>query len=67
MKKRIALYAKIVQDEDYDTSFSIQEGLNSGANQEMLFGRNEGGAQNFHRSVAHYVEANRQRLAKAGA
>lgn len=63
MKKRIALYAKIVQEEDYDTSFSIQAALNSGANQEMLFGRNEGGAQNFHRSVAHYVEASRARLA----
>ena len=56
MKDRIVLYAKIVRDEDYSTSFSIQEGLKSGANTEMLFGRNEGGAQNFHRSVAHYVK-----------
>jgi len=60
MKKRIALYAQIVRDEDYDSSFSIQDGLNSGANTEMLFGRNEGGAQNFHRSVAHYVQAYRE-------
>ena len=59
MQKRIVLYAKIVRDEDYSASFSIQEGLNSGANKEMLFGRNEGGAQNFHRSVAHYVAAYR--------
>lgn len=63
MQKRIALYAKIVRDEDYSSSFSIQDGLNSGANQEMLFGRNEGGAQNFHRSVAHYVQAYRERQA----
>lgn len=59
MKKRIALYAKIVYDEDYVSSFSIQQGLNSGANTELLFGRNEGGAINFHKSVAHYVQAYR--------
>lgn len=56
MQERIALYAKIVSEEDYSTSFSIQAGLQSGANTELLFGRNEGGAQNFHRSVAHYVQ-----------
>ena len=59
MQQRIVLYAQIVRDEDYSASFSIQDGLNSGANEEMLFGRNEGGAQNFHRSVAHYVAAYR--------
>ncbi len=31
-----------------------------GANTERLFGRNEGGAQNFDRSVAHYVQAYRE-------
>jgi phenylpropionate dioxygenase-like ring-hydroxylating dioxygenase large terminal subunit len=60
LQKRIALYAKVVRDEDYSTSFSIQEGLAAGANQDMLFGRNEGGAQNFHRAVAHYVDAYRR-------
>jgi hypothetical protein len=64
MKERIVLYAKIVRDEDYSTSFSIQEGLQSGANTELLFGRNEGGAQNFHRSVAHYVQAYRASQSK---
>ena len=59
MQQRILLYAQIVRDEDYSASFSIQDGLNSGANEEMLFGCNEGGAQNFHRSVAHYVAAYR--------
>lgn len=65
MRERIALYAKIVRDEDYSTSFSIQDGLMSGANTELLFGRNEGGAQNFHRSVAHYVQAYRDQAGKA--
>ena len=63
MKKRIKLYAQIVYDEDYVSSFSIQEGLNSGANKELLFGRNEGGAINFHKSVAHYVQAYRDEKA----
>jgi hypothetical protein len=64
MKKRIVLYAQIVRDEDYSSSFSIQEGLKAGANTELLFGRNEGGAINFHRSVAHYVQAYREANAK---
>ena len=38
MRERIALYAKTVRDEDYAATFSIQEGLASGANHEMLFG-----------------------------
>ena len=67
MKKRIVLYAQIVRDEDYSASFSIQNGLNAGANTEMLFGRNEGGAINFHRSVAHYVDTYRGANAATGA
>lgn len=54
-QKRIELYTQVVRDEDYSTSFSIQEGVEAGGNVELLFGRNEGGAQNFHRAVAHYV------------
>jgi phenylpropionate dioxygenase-like ring-hydroxylating dioxygenase large terminal subunit len=67
MQRRIALYAQIVRDEDYSTSFSIQEGLAAGGNTELLFGRNEGGAQNFHRSVAHYVQAYRDAITKTTA
>ena len=66
MEKRIVLYAKVVQDEDYATSFSIQEGVTAGGNSDILFGRNEGGAQNFHRSVEHYVQAYRNGIASAG-
>jgi phenylpropionate dioxygenase-like ring-hydroxylating dioxygenase large terminal subunit len=59
MQRKIALYTKVVQEEDYDSSFSIQDGLTAGGNQDVLFGRNEGGAQNFHRSIEHYVQAHR--------
>jgi phenylpropionate dioxygenase-like ring-hydroxylating dioxygenase large terminal subunit len=66
--KKIALYTAVVRDEDYSSSFSIQEGIKTGAVTEMLFGRNEGGAQNFHKGVAHYVEAYRaEQKAKAEA
>lgn len=64
-QKRIELYAKVVRDEDYSTSFSIQDGITAGGIQELLFGRNEGGAQNFHRSVEHYVQAYRKGQAGA--
>ena len=56
VQKKIELYTAVVRDEDYCASFSIQQGIHTGAVTEMLFGRNEGGAQNFHRAVAHYVE-----------
>lgn len=65
MQERIALYTKIVEDEDYSSSFSIQAGIKTGAVTEMLFGRNEGGAQNFHRAVAHYVAQYRAEQAAA--
>lgn len=64
-QKRIELYATVVRDEDYATSFSIQDGITAGGIQELIFGRNEGGAQNFHRSVEHYVQAYRQSQAGA--
>ena len=41
-----------VRDEDYVVGASIQEGLQSGANREFLFGRNEPAVQNYHRTVA---------------
>lgn len=65
MRERIELYAKVVRDEDYSSSFSIQDGINSGANKDFLFGRNEGGAQKFHQSVQHYVEEYRKIRQKA--
>ncbi len=41
-----------VRDEDYVVGATIQEGLQSGANREFLFGRNEPAVQNYHRTVA---------------
>lgn len=41
-----------VGDEDYPIGFSIQRGLESGANDAFLIGRNEPGLQHYHRTVA---------------
>lgn len=38
-----------MKEEDYATGLRQQRALESGARKKVLFGRNEGGAQNFHR------------------
>jgi phenylpropionate dioxygenase-like ring-hydroxylating dioxygenase large terminal subunit len=39
----------VVRDEDYEMGKRIQQALKTGAKSEVLFGRNEGGGQRFHR------------------
>ena len=39
----------VVRDEDYYTGLRIQQALRTGAKPDVLFGRNEGGGQRFHR------------------
>jgi len=41
----------VVRDEDYFTGKRIQKALKTGAKPDVLFGRNEGGGQDFHRWV----------------
>jgi hypothetical protein len=41
----------VVRDEDYFTGLRIQRALETGALRDVLFGRNEGGGQRFHRFV----------------
>ena len=41
----------VVRDEDYATGLRIQRALESGTLSDVLFGRNEGGGQRFHRFV----------------
>lgn len=42
---------EVVEKEDYVTGFRVQKGLATGARPHVLFGRNEGGGQHFHRWV----------------
>lgn len=48
-ERQIAFLERVVRDEDYATGLGIQRGLETGARQHVLFGRNEVGAQHVHR------------------
>jgi phenylpropionate dioxygenase-like ring-hydroxylating dioxygenase large terminal subunit len=54
----------VVRDEDYHTGKRIQRAVKTGAKAELLFGRNEGGGQRFHRWVEALVGADDRRLPK---
>ncbi len=46
--KQIDFLIDVVRDEDYATGLRIQHALLTGAKKELMFGRNEGGAQHVH-------------------
>ena len=45
----------VVRDEDYFTGLRLQRALATGAKKDVLFGRNEGGGQAFHRLLDEYL------------
>ena len=45
----------VVRDEDYFTGLRLQRALATGAKTNVLFGRNEGGGQAFHRLLDEYL------------
>jgi len=47
--ERLKFMLFVVEEEDYKTGLTIQRGLQSGAKKDVLFGRNEGGTQSFHK------------------
>ena len=53
---------QVVRDEDYFTGNRIQKALKTGAKSEVLFGRNEGGGQRFHRWVDALVRTGDEQL-----
>ncbi|MEL6891925.1 MAG: aromatic ring-hydroxylating dioxygenase subunit alpha [Actinomycetota bacterium] len=54
--KTKAFYDHVVRDEDYFTGLRIGRNIATGAKSEFLFGRNEGGNQHFHRTLAALVD-----------
>ncbi len=44
-----------VQDEDYRLGMLIQQGIDSGANTEFLYGKNEPAVQNYHRWIERFM------------
>jgi phenylpropionate dioxygenase-like ring-hydroxylating dioxygenase large terminal subunit len=60
--KRMAFYHHVVLNEDYATGLGIQRALQTGAKSHLLFGRNEGGGQAFHRWVDALVQTDDRAL-----
>ena len=54
----------VVSEEDYKTGVALQKNLRFGALDHVLYGRNEGGSQNFHKWVQAIVEASDEALPK---
>src|SRR5262249_43975122 len=54
-QEHAAFLEHVVRDEDYATGFGIQRALSTGARPSVMFGRNEGGGQRFHRSLDRYL------------
>jgi phenylpropionate dioxygenase-like ring-hydroxylating dioxygenase large terminal subunit len=52
----VEMFYAAVRDEDYVTVAGVQQGLESGAIDEVTFGRNEVGNQVLHRWIEHYSE-----------
>jgi phenylpropionate dioxygenase-like ring-hydroxylating dioxygenase large terminal subunit len=52
----------VVEEEDYATGIALQKNLHSGAKSHVLFGKNEGGGQNFHRWVEAILNASDEEL-----
>ena len=55
VQRNFDLLETVVRDEDYATGFLQQQALEAGGMEEVKFGRNEGGLQEFHRWVDRIV------------
>jgi phenylpropionate dioxygenase-like ring-hydroxylating dioxygenase large terminal subunit len=64
-EKTFALLGHVVREEDYATGRRQQRALQAGLRPEVLFGRNEGGGQRFHRFVDRVLALPDERLASA--
>jgi phenylpropionate dioxygenase-like ring-hydroxylating dioxygenase large terminal subunit len=55
-KEQFRFLEYVVQEEDYNTGIALQKNLDVGARDYVLFGRNEGGGQRFHKWVDTVLE-----------
>ncbi len=60
--KQIDFLIDVVRDEDYATGLRLQHALRTGAKKELMFGRNEGGAQHVHRWIDKVLAASDDQL-----
>ena len=61
--KQIDFLIDVVRDEDYATGLRLQHALRTGVKKELMFGRNEGGAQHVHRWIDKVLAAPDDQLA----
>lgn len=64
-EKMFELLGSVVREEDYATGLRQQRALATGARSHVLFGRNEGGGQRFHRWLEHLLALDDDALASA--
>ena len=64
-EKMFELLGSVVREEDYATGLRQQRTLATGARSHVLFGRNEGGGQRFHRWVERLLATDDAALANA--
>ena len=57
IEQQMKFLEQVVRNEDYYTGLRIQRAVKTGAKTELLFGRNEGGGQRFHRWVDAVIQA----------
>ena len=63
-KEQFEFLKYVVSEEDYSTGIALQKNLKFGAMEHVLFGKNEGGGQNFHKWVDAIVNASDEELPK---
>jgi carnitine monooxygenase subunit len=56
LAETMEFHRRLLRDEDYRVSSTIQRGIRSALKQDVIFGRNEGGAHRFHRWVNALVD-----------
>ncbi|GCB43262.1 aromatic ring-hydroxylating dioxygenase subunit alpha [Streptomyces sp. NL15-2K] len=49
-------FYEVVRDEDYATTYGVQQGLHALSGTDFVFGRNEPGLQHFHRTIHQHLE-----------
>ncbi len=50
-------FHEVVRDEDYATTYGVQQGLKALAGTDFVFGRNEPGLQHLHRTIHQHLDA----------
>ena len=61
--KTMAFNRHVVENEDYFTGLRVQRALRTGAKKSVMFGRNEGGGQRFHRFLDELLDVDDADLA----